>query len=120
MRQRILKAMIAGMLIIVLTMANFLLLTVNIISYAVENTAYDTDTDNKNIEFMAYFKDASENKFQEYAIKSNTTDQKIAMSITVKQEGYFNGKIALENSNFKFRTDNQQNERIKSISENKI
>ena len=120
MKTRILKAILAVLLIIVLTMANFLLLAVNVVTYAVDNFTLDNKTDNKNVEFMAYFKNGSGNNVQEYAIKINEPDIKIVMSVAVKQEGYFNGEIILENSNFKFKTEATPNERIKSISSNKI
>lgn len=83
MKSKILKTITIIMLLATLTMSNFCYVGASIISYAAENTA----TNHKNIEFAANLKD------------ENT----LLMQVNVEKEGYFNGKITLENSNFKFK-----------------
>ncbi len=117
MRNKIFKMMISIILIITLTSVNFLLLGFNVVK-AVEQDSQEKATSHKNIEFMAYFKEG-EKQVSKYEAKANVTDAKLYLQIAVKQEGYFNGKVTLENSNFKFKTDTKH-ERIQQIKENEI
>lgn len=93
------------LLIITLTMANFLLLCADFVSYAAESINIEKATNHKNVEFMAYFKDANGNKIKEKDVLINVEDLKLYFQIDVKNEGYLNGKIKLGNSNFKLNTD---------------
>ncbi len=78
------------------------------------------NTNNKNVEFMAYFKKMNKgNKVSTYSSKTTDTDLKLYLSVSVKQEGYFNGAITLKNSNFKFKTD-LKNDKISDITENSV
>ena len=119
MKQKILKIMTVIMLIMTLTLANFLLLCVDVISYAIDATNIDMSTNHKNIEFMAYFEDEKGNKTTSLETVMNNNDLKLNLQISVKKEGYFNGAISLETSNFIFNTD-VVNADIKTISENTI
>ena len=47
------------LLILTLTMANVIMLCVDVVSYAANSI--DNSTNSKNVEFMAYFKDANGN-----------------------------------------------------------
>lgn len=102
MKQRILQVITSLLLIITLTMANFLLLCVDVVSYAAE----EISTNHKNVEFKAYFKDENGNKITEMDTYTNSNDLKLYFQISVKQEGYFNGNILLNDANFKLKTDN--------------
>ena len=119
MKAKFLKIFLAMLLIITLTSANFILIGFNSISYAVEKLSEDKDTSHKNIEFMAYFKDDSQNETMESSTTTEKTDLKLYFNVNVKQEGYFDGKITLKDSNFKFKTDTE-NERIQNITEDTI
>ena len=80
-----------------------------------------TITNSENVEFCAYF--VGENKQQSLEIDSNihANDLKVYIEIAVKNEGYFNGKISLENASFKFKNDQKiENEFVKEIQENTI
>lgn len=105
MKQRVLQVITALLLIITLTMANFLLLGVNAISYAAETINAEKSTKHKNIEFMAYFKDEKGNKVTETESLINSNDLKLYFQISVNQEGYFNGNILLKDANFEFKSD---------------
>ena len=118
MQKRILKVLLAFMLIMSMTLSNFLLIGISTVN-AVEEIVQEKNTNNKNVEFMAYFKDEQGNKVSTYSSKTTDTDLKLYLSVSVKQEGYFNGAITLKDSNFKFKTDNSS-DKISSITENNI
>ena len=105
MKQKFLQIITAVLLIITLTMANFLVLCVNAVSYAAEVINVEKNTNHKNVEFMAYFKDENENKVSGLDAFTNNNDLKMYFQITVKQEGYFNGNILLNDANFKFKSE---------------
>ena len=105
MNQKILKIITVLMIIATLTMANFVLLCANVVSYAIDEIEAGQKTNHKNVEFMAYFKDENENKITEMNAYTNSSDLKLYFQVSVKQEGYFNGNIILNNSNFKLKTD---------------
>ena len=95
MKQRIFQVITSLLLIITLTMANFLLLCVDVVALAADEINADKSTNHKNIEFMAYFKDENGNKIAEKDTYTNNEDLKLYFQISVKQEGYFNGNIVL-------------------------
>ena len=119
MKQKILKIATIVAIIITLTLANFLLLCVDVVSYAIDISNNDKSTNHKNIEFMAYFKDEKGNKNTTLDIPINRENLKLYFQISVKKEGYFNGNITIETSNFKFDT-NSTNSDISYINENTI
>ena len=118
MQKRLFKVLIVFILIMTMTMSNFVLIGINAVS-AVEEITQDKNTNQKNVEFMTYFKDEQGKKVSEYSSKSTDTDLKLYLNVSVKQEGYFNGAITLKDSNFKFKTDNSS-DKISSITENNI
>ena len=75
MKQKTLQVITALLLIVTLTMANFLLLCVDVVSYAAEQVSLDKKTNHKNIEFMAYFKD--ENGGRTDKLDATTTDNNL-------------------------------------------
>lgn len=105
MKQKGLQVITSLLLIITLTMANFLLLCVDVVSYAAGEISLEKSTNHKNVEFMAYFKDEKDNKITEVDTYTNSNDLKLYFQISVKQEGYFNGNIILNEANFKLKTD---------------
>lgn len=102
MKQKILKTATVIMIIITLTLANFLILCVDVVSYAIEASNIDKNTNHKNVEFMAYFKDQKGDRTTTLETPINNNDIKLYFQISVKKEGYFNGEIKLEKTNFKF------------------
>lgn len=98
MRNKVFKIAIAILLIMTLTMVNFIYVGAGIISYAAE----DISTNHKNVEFTANLKN------------ENT----LTLQVSVKNEGYFNGEVTLENSNFKLK--NSQSEYVNKVEDNKI
>lgn len=120
MKQRIMKAILATLLITTLTMANFILLGINVVTYAVDNLTEEKTTNHKNVEFMAYLKNEKGEKLSNEEVKMNATDLKMYLKIAVKQEGYFNGQVTIKSSNFKIEESNNQNQDINKIEGNTI
>ena len=86
----------AIILIIVLTMADLITIGANFASLAIDMVA----TSSNNVEFTAYFKDENGEKITQAEAPLNAEKLNMYVDIAVLREGYFNGKIALENSNF--------------------
>ncbi len=101
MKQRVLSIMCVVTLIITLTMTYFVYAGANIASYASDNVS----TNNKNVEFGAY-------------LEKRDSEDILNLSVKVKNDGYFNGEINLENSNFKLKE--AKNDFIQKIEENSI
>ena len=106
MKQRILQVTTALLLVITLTVANVLLLCADLVSYAADEINADKSTNHKNVEFMTYFKDEKGNKTTSLDTYTNNNDLKLYFQVSVKKEGYFNGSIVLNESNFRFKADN--------------
>ena len=115
MKSQILKITVVLLLIITLTMANFIFVGETFISYAADSVS----TNNKNIEFSAYFEDSGGNN------KGSSTDKEykdedfyLHIQVNVKKEGYFNGEISLADSNFKLISSDSNY--VSKVEENKI
>lgn len=119
MKQRILKTITALLLIMTLTMANFLMLCVNAVTYAADAINVERNTNHKNVEFMAYFKDGEGNEISNLDTTIDVENLKLYINIAIKREGYFNGNIVLKDSNFRLKAD-ASNEIINKIENNKV
>ena len=95
MKNKILKISMIILLIMTLTLTNFIFVGSSLISYA----ASAVETNNKNIEFDAYFVNGDNQSISSVDM-ANQEDIYLYMQIQVKQEGYFNGKVTIEDSNF--------------------
>ena len=103
--KRIIKKVVAISIIISMTMANLAMVGINLVSYAEDLI----EINNSNVGFNAYFKD--EKQSQSTTQKINEKDLKLAIELSVSDDGYLtDGKIQLDdNSNFKFKTDLEDN-----------
>ena len=115
MKNKVLKTFIAIILIIALTISDFALIGMNLITYALENI--NDSTNNENVKFSAYFKADNVTPQVEYEITND--EMKLYMKIAVENEGYFDGVITLEDSNFKLKQ-NILSEDISKIENNTI
>lgn len=102
MESKILKKLLIVMLIVTLTATDFLMLGTSIVSYA---ASLDILTNNKNIEFSAYFKNAEGERISTAEENINKEDLKLYAEISVKNEGYFNGTIEILESNFNIKNE---------------
>lgn len=77
-------------------------------------------TNNKNVQFIAYFEDDSGNRVSKISKELNSYDMKLYLELSVEKEGYLeNANITLKNSNFVFDTQNQI-DGISQISEDSL
>lgn len=115
MKNKLLKKMIAILMIMAIVATDFFVLGSNLISYAASNGS----TNNENIEFSAYFKDEEGNRVNTALESIKKSDLKMYAEIKVNNEGYFNGSIELQDSNFKIKN-NIVSDYISSIEGNKV
>ncbi len=96
MKRKIFKISVILVMILTMTMTNFIFVGKNLISYAVDNVG----TNHKNVEFKAYFKDGEGKEAITLEKEAYTEETFLYLRVDVKKEGYFNGEIVLEDSNF--------------------
>lgn len=114
MKSKILKISVILLLIMTMTMVNFIYIGKTFISYAID----DISTNVKNIEFGAYFKDENGQKVTQ--MKPTQMETNMVLQITVKNDGYFNGQVELGNTNFKIKEIVGSNEFVNKIEGNTI
>ena len=112
--KKLINKLCAMLLIIALTVSNFLFVGEAAVSYAVETVK----TNNSNVDFSAYFLNENGEKVDKIE-KNIKEEQDLYVDVTVRNEGYFNGKITLANSNFNIK-DEKQSQDIAEISENTV
>ena len=98
MKGKIIKVVTVMLLILTLTMINFIYVGAGFVSLAAE----DVSTNHRNVDFTATL----------------NGDNILTLTVTVKNEGYFNGEITLENSNFNLK--NSNSEYVNKMEGNKI
>ncbi len=109
MKNKLLKVSIIMVLILTMTMANFIFVGSSFISYAKDILA----TNHANIEFNTYFKDKEGKNTNSLEITSEEQEQILYLNVNVKKDGYFNGKVEIANNNFTIvGTENQYVNRI--------
>ena len=114
MKSKILKIIVILLLIMTMTMVNFIYIGKTFISYAID----DISTNVKNIEFGAYFKDANGQKVTQ--MKPTKMETNMVLQIAVKNDGYFNGQVELGIANFKIKEIVGSNEFVNKIEGNTI
>lgn len=114
MKGKIFKISVAIILIMTLTLANFIFVGSNIVSYAMDGIT----TNHKNIEFETYFKDKDGNKLETLESTAEEKEMSIYLLLNIKREGYFNGVVELKDTNFKFNS--SESEYVNKVEENKI
>ena len=118
-REDIIKKLVAILLIVALTMVDFALVGTELVSYAVDATMLGTETNNKNVTFDAYFKDENGAAITSKEESIANKDIKMYIKVAVNNEGYFNGKVNIEESNFKLKNE-VKNNNINKIEGNEI
>lgn len=117
MLKKVLDKVIAIILIMVLTLFNFIYVGTSTISYAIG--VLTNETNNKNVKFVAYFKTAEGKKVDVKEEKIDNSGMKMYLGISVENAGYFNGNIEVLDSNFTLKNTNTS-EKINKIENNKI
>lgn len=120
MKNKKIKIVTVILLLMTLTLTNFLFVGSSLIAYAQNND--NIATNHQNVEFDAYFKDTEDNETKTLKKEVNDySDLFMYLKISVKKEGYFNGEVLLENSNFILKeSPENSNEYINKIEDNKI
>lgn len=116
MKNKIFKISVILVMILTMTMTNFIFVGSSLISYALDN---NNNTSHNNIEFNSYFKNEKGEKVSSLDVLANSSETMLYLYLNVKQEGYLNGSISLEGqTNFKLvESDNQY---VKNIENNTI
>ena len=114
MKNKVLKISVVILLLITLTMTNFIFVGSSLISYAADGVT----TSHKNVEFEAYFKDANGNKVSSLERTSDIQEIPLYIRVSVNKEGYFNGNIELQDSNFNLTS--SESEFVNKIENNNI
>ena len=108
-----LQKIISMLILVCLLTTDFSILGIGLKSYAANNT--------ENIEFSAYFIDQNGNKLEKINQEVTNQELKLHLTISVKNEGYFNGSVKIEDSNFKIKTDEKiENNMIAELQSNSI
>ena len=107
--KNIFEKSIVILIIFTMLIGQFLFVGKECVSYAVDMI----ETSNKNVKISAYFVNAAGEKVSNMQAKINSTDLKLVTEISVENDnnlgGYFDGNINLNNANFKFKDDENQN-----------
>ena len=81
MKKKILEKLLAIFMIITILSTDFLVLGSNLISYAAN---IDSTTNNENVEFSAYFKDANGGRVDRIEQSIKNSEMKIYLEIKIK------------------------------------
>ena len=114
MKNKVFKISVVILLIMTLTMTNFIFLGSSLISYAADSTS----TNHKNIEFDAYFKDSNGKKTTTLERTADMQDISLYLAVNVNTEGFFVGQVALQNANFDIVS--SESEFVSKVSDNTI
>ena len=116
MKKKVLKKILAILMILMVISTDFFVLGSNLVSYAAEANG---TTNNKNISFSAYFKNEKDEKVESLSASIKNENLKMYAEISVKNDGYFNGELELQNSNFNLKKD-ISSKWVESIDGNKV
>ncbi len=86
----------AIVIVIALTISDFMFVGQAAVSYAIDIIK----TNSANVDFSAYFINASGDKVEKLEENIDKGEEYLYVDISVKNEGYFNGRISLNNNNF--------------------
>lgn len=106
---------IAIIVVMLLTMSDFLFVGASTMSYAINNAK----TNSANVEFSTYFLNQAGEKVEKIEEDINKGDLYLYVDVTVKNEGYFNGSVTFNNNNFNVKPEVMSND-IAEISGNKV
>ena len=91
----------AMFVVIALTLSDFLFVGQVAVSYAIDTIR----TNSANVDFSAYFIDNNGGKVERLEENIDKGDEFLYVDISVRNEGYFNGKISLNNNNFNIKNE---------------
>lgn len=113
-QEKLLKPIIIIAVIIALTLADFIAIGLEVISYAIAGIEA---TNEANVLFSAVLVDNDGNESQVLEKNMGEETVKLRLAVQIEREGYFNGEVQIKNSNFKLKN-NIESQYINSISDN--
>ncbi len=114
-RTKLLNKLCAVLILFAICISDFLFVGTKLISYAIDNVK----TNIYNVDFLAYFLDENGEKVDKVQKAIDDEEIYLYVDIEVKNEGYFNGTINLENNNFDLKNDIKSKE-VSKISGNQV
>ena len=99
--KKLLGKVCAIIVIVALTISDFLFVGTELASYAVDMLK----TNSSNVDFSAYFINSNGEKVEKLEKNTDMDEEYLYIDIAVKNEGYFNGTISLHNNNFNLKQD---------------
>lgn len=120
MKEKLLKNLLVILLILSLTMVNFIFVSVNMVSYAADLLTQDSKTNNTNVKFIPFFKDENGERVYSKSEIINSENLKLYMEIAVEKGYLTNGKIEITDSNFNLKKTEELSDSINSIQGNTI
>lgn len=112
---KVLNKICAILILFSICISDFLFVGTKLVSYAIDNVK----TNIYNVDFLAYFIDENGEKVDKIQKAIDDENSYLYVDIEVKNEGYFNGTIDLENSNFDLVKKDKIDE-VSEISGNKV
>lgn len=110
----IIQKVVAILTVIIIIMTQYVITGLIEATYAIDLLA----TQSTNVQFRAYFKNGEE-EITEIESSIAAKDLKLKIDVAVKNQGYFNGQISLENAGFKL-TQATANDYISKVENNVI
>lgn len=113
MKSKVFKISVVLSIILTMIMANFIFVGNTLISYALDS---NNSTNNTNVGFNTYLKNENGEKVSSLDMVASNLETTLYFYLSVKQEGYFNGTINLEDgANFQLvETDSQYVEKVEA------
>ena len=113
--KQVIQKVISSLIIFTMIMVQYAIVGFTAITYAIDMLS----TQSENVQFKAYFvENDKETATIERSIENK--DLKLNIDVSVKNEGYFNGTISLENAGFRIKDESIINNNVKEIKDNVI
>lgn len=113
--KKLINKVCAILVIMLLTISDFMFVGKTFVSYAVDTVK----TNSANVDFSAYFLNSNGEKVESLEENIDKEEQYLYVDISVKNEGYFNGVITLNDNNFNIKQEKLSSD-IAEISENTV
>ena len=114
-KKSLINKVCAILMIMALTITDFLFIGKAAVTYAIDAVA----TNHANVDFSAYFLNENGEKVDKLEERIDKGEKYLYVDISVKNEGYFNGKIRLNENNFVLKQE-KLSENIAEISEKEV
>ena len=100
-RKSLFNKICAMLVVIALTISDFLFVGQAAVSVAVDTIR----TNSSNVDFTVYFLDANNEKTEKLEKNIDKGEEYLYVDISVKNEGYFNGTLTIDNNNFNIKNE---------------